>query len=104
MRVRVMQYLKEVRQLDGYGEVCLPHCACDARKGGHVVPAVGYNSFRLKACKDDGTMEVSHESRYFADVVAIFVAITLLAINVLSDSPNAFSITYPRILQFVEFF
>lgn len=53
-----VQYVSEARQLAGYGEVCLPHCVCDARKTGHIVPAVSYESFKMKACQTDGTLEV----------------------------------------------
>nr|CAG4651817.1 EOG090X05ZS [Triops cancriformis] len=54
---RRREYLDLARQLDGYGEVVFPHCACDARKEGHVVPSVGCETFRLHACKEDGTPE-----------------------------------------------
>jgi len=52
------QYLKLVRQLDGYGKVVFPHCPCDSRKGGNVVSIVGWECFKLQACKEDGTVEV----------------------------------------------
>lgn len=35
------EYLQLARTLPGYGDVVFPHCACDSRKEGHVVPAVG---------------------------------------------------------------
>lgn len=54
---RKSEYLSLVRLLDGYGEISFPHCACDARKEGHVVATVGLTNFKLQACKDDGTME-----------------------------------------------
>ena len=47
-----------VQNLDGYGEVTFPHCACDSRKEGHVIASIGIGSFKLKACKEDGTLEV----------------------------------------------
>jgi hypothetical protein len=50
------------RQLPGYGEVVFPHCGCDARKEGHVVPSLGYKAFRLQACKEDGSVEVIESS------------------------------------------
>jgi sorting nexin-27 len=53
-----VQYVREARQLAGYGEVRLPHCVCDARKTGHVIPTVSYDSFKMKACQTDGTLEV----------------------------------------------
>lgn len=52
------QYLKVARQLDGYGEVVFPHCACDSRKDGHVIAEIGFECFKLHACKNDGTPEV----------------------------------------------
>ena len=54
-----VQYLDLVRQLNGYNEVALPHCSCDARKDGHVIAIASMTSFKLQACKDDGTTEVS---------------------------------------------
>lgn len=46
------------RHLSGYGELALPHCTCDARKDGHVIAAVGATSFKLQACREDGSPEV----------------------------------------------
>lgn len=51
------QYLKLARELSGYGDIVFPHCPCDSRKEGHVVPAVGTASFKLHAAKEDGTLE-----------------------------------------------
>lgn len=53
-----LQYLALARQSPGYGEVVFPHCGCDARKEGHVIPSLGFNAFRLQACKDDGSLQV----------------------------------------------
>ncbi|XP_033634276.1 sorting nexin-27-like [Asterias rubens] len=52
-----LQYLKVARSLDGYGEVRFPHCPCDARKAGRVIPILGFRLFKLQACKDDGSLE-----------------------------------------------
>jgi sorting nexin-27 len=52
------QYLKTCRQIDGYGEVAFPHCACDSRKDGHVIAVFGIKTFKLQAAKEDGTPEV----------------------------------------------
>jgi len=52
-----LQYLKLARELSGYGDIVFPHCACDSRKEGHVVPAVGTAAFKLHASKEDGTLE-----------------------------------------------
>ncbi|KAL5277737.1 SNX27 family protein [Megaselia abdita] len=38
---KASEYLTLARTLPGYGDVVFPHCACDSRKEGHVVPAVG---------------------------------------------------------------
>ncbi|XP_070506055.1 sorting nexin-27 [Chironomus tepperi] len=51
------EYLSLARTLPGYGDIVFPHCACDSRKEGHVVAAIGINSFRLHACREDGTRE-----------------------------------------------
>ncbi|KAJ1521893.1 hypothetical protein ONE63_002230 [Megalurothrips usitatus] len=54
---RKNEYLRLARELPGYGEVVFPHCACDSRKEGHVVAAVGTTSFKLHACRKDGVLE-----------------------------------------------
>lgn len=54
---RAAEYLKLARELPGYGEVIFPHCACDSRKGGHVIVAIGSSSLKLHACREDGTLE-----------------------------------------------
>lgn len=38
---RASEYLALARTLPGYGDVVFPHCSCDSRKEGHVVPIVG---------------------------------------------------------------
>jgi len=55
---RKNEYLKLARELDGYGGVVFPHCACDSRKEGHVIATVSATNFELQACKEDGTLEV----------------------------------------------
>ncbi|XP_037914598.1 sorting nexin-27-like isoform X3 [Hermetia illucens] len=54
---RASEYLALARTLPGYGDVVFPHCSCDSRKEGHVVPIVGTKSFRLHACREDGALE-----------------------------------------------
>lgn len=77
---KAAEYLALARTLAGYGDVVFPHCACDSRKEGHVIPAIGNashiycfvrshllmtfflsfkgtKSFRLLACKEDGSLE-----------------------------------------------
>ncbi|XP_064475115.1 sorting nexin-27-like [Ornithodoros turicata] len=54
---RKMEYLALARTLEGYGELSLPHCSCDARKEGHVIPTVGLSGLRLQACREDGAPE-----------------------------------------------
>lgn len=51
------EYLALARTLPGYGSVVFPHCPCDNRKDGHVVPAVSIESLKLHACREDGTLE-----------------------------------------------
>ncbi len=38
---KASEYLTLARTLPGYGDVVFPHCGCDSRKEGHVIPAVG---------------------------------------------------------------
>ncbi|XP_071964233.1 sorting nexin-27-like [Antedon mediterranea] len=52
-----LQYLKVVRQCKGYGDLAFPHCPCDARKSGHVVPIINLETFRLQACTEEGVIE-----------------------------------------------
>jgi len=54
---KAIDYLKLARTLPGYGDVVFPHCSCDSRKGGHVIPSVGIQNFKLHACREDGTLE-----------------------------------------------
>ena len=52
------EYLALARTMPGYGSIVFPLCPCDSRKDGqHVVPAVSIHSFKLHACKEDGTLE-----------------------------------------------
>jgi len=51
------EYLTLVRSVDGYNDVSFPHCACDARKDGHVIAIVAFDAFKLQACREDGTPE-----------------------------------------------
>lgn len=54
---KAAEYLELARALPGYGSIVFPHCPCDSRKDGKVVPAVSINSFILYACLDDGTLQ-----------------------------------------------
>lgn len=38
---KASEYLTLARTLPGYGDVVFPHCACDSRKEGHVIPVIG---------------------------------------------------------------
>ncbi len=51
---RVGELLAAVRQCEGHASVLFPHCASDARKEGHVIPVVAFDSFKLRACTEDG--------------------------------------------------
>jgi len=54
---RMLEYLGVAREAQGYGGIVFPHCASDARKEGHVIPVVNFDSFRLHACSEDGNSE-----------------------------------------------
>lgn len=54
---KTSEYLELARTLPGYGDIVYPHCACDSRKEGHVIVVVGSKSFRLNACREDGSSE-----------------------------------------------
>ena len=49
----------------GCVSVVFPHCACDSRRDGRVVPVVCFEGFKLQACREDGTEEVRVLSFYF---------------------------------------
>lgn len=51
------EYLKLVRSLEGYNEIRFPHCACDAKKEGHIIAIVGICGLKLQACREDGVLE-----------------------------------------------
>lgn len=53
------EYLELARCLEGYNEVCFPHCACDARKEGHVIAIISLSALKLQACREDGVPEKS---------------------------------------------
>ncbi|TRY67128.1 hypothetical protein TCAL_09235 [Tigriopus californicus] len=52
-----VEYLNLIRQMEGYGSVVFPHCACDSRKDGRVIPIISFEGFKLQACQEDGTEE-----------------------------------------------
>ncbi|KAK4036695.1 sorting nexin-27 [Daphnia magna] len=83
---RRSEYLALARQSPGYGEVVFPHCGCDARKEGHVIPSLGFNAFRLQACKEDGSLQSQ---------VIEFSWETILAWEV-DDEGMAFCLQYHR--------
>ena len=68
-----LQYLDVARHLVGYGEISFPHCACDARKDGHVIAIAATTSFKLQACKEDGSPEVQCEQQLLCFVQGLVV-------------------------------
>jgi len=50
--------------MEGYGCIVFPSCVCDSRKDGHVIPIVGYDSFKLQACTEEGLKEVIKSAPY----------------------------------------
>lgn len=62
--------METVSQLDGYGDIVFPHCACDARKEGHVIAIVCFSAFKLQACKEDGISEVRCQQLAFLYLVS----------------------------------
>ncbi len=48
------QYLDLAQTLSDYSCLQFPHCACDARKVGHVMVTIGMDSIKLKACTSEG--------------------------------------------------
>ncbi|XP_004073751.1 sorting nexin-27 [Oryzias latipes] len=54
---KMATYLSLLRTCEGYNEVVFPHCACDSRRKGHVITAIGIHHFKLHACTEDGALE-----------------------------------------------
>ncbi len=54
---RHRDFLKRISQLDGYGDLVFPHCACSSRKNGHVIVILNYGGLRLRACSREGVPE-----------------------------------------------
>ncbi|XP_030645452.1 sorting nexin-27-like [Chanos chanos] len=54
---KMATYVSLLRSCEGYNEVVFPHCACDSRRKGHVITAVGIQHFKLHACTEDGSLE-----------------------------------------------
>jgi sorting nexin-27 len=52
-----VEYLQLLGGMDGCGSIVFPHCSCDSRKDGHVIPIISFEGFKLQACKEDGTEE-----------------------------------------------
>jgi len=50
-------FLRSVRNYQGYNTIIFPHCLCDSRKDGHVMPSVSHLYFRLQACTPSGILE-----------------------------------------------
>jgi len=78
-----LQFLDIARTLEGYGTVVFPHCACDARKSGHVIVSISLSSFRLQACSDQGDREVSIAAFnilpiYFAVKLQTYITVSTL--------------------------
>ncbi|KAK2146869.1 hypothetical protein LSH36_581g02017 [Paralvinella palmiformis] len=49
--------LKALQESNQMAEMAFPHCACDSRKGGHVIAIIGVQCLKLQACKEDGSPE-----------------------------------------------
>ncbi len=50
------------QSLSSYNHILFPHCPCDARKAGHVIMSVGIKGIVLKACTEEGIMQVGAAS------------------------------------------
>ncbi|XP_070204993.1 sorting nexin-27-like [Littorina saxatilis] len=92
---KVLEYLKIVRHMDGYGEVMFPHCACDSRRDGHVIAIIGLQSFKLQACKDDGTAEAQVIEFAWKDVKSYEIDEEGMSFNFEYDRPGK----KPRIVK-----
>ncbi|GCC43338.1 hypothetical protein chiPu_0027395 [Chiloscyllium punctatum] len=55
----MVAYLNTVRTCASYNEIAFPHCTCDCRRNGHVIGSISIERFQLRACTDQGELEVS---------------------------------------------
>lgn len=51
------EFLNLARSLPDYNSIKFPHCACDARKVGHVIVTISLETLKLKACSTEGVPE-----------------------------------------------
>ena len=58
--IHCSQYMELAHTLSGYNHVNFPHCECDARKAGHVIMSVSTTGIVLKACTEEGILQVRH--------------------------------------------
>ncbi|XP_025076754.1 sorting nexin-27-like [Pomacea canaliculata] len=99
--VKMLEYLKIVRHLEGYGEVVFPHCSCDSRRDGHVIAMIGLQCFKLQACKEDGTPEVQVIEFAWKDVKSYEVDEEGMSFNFEYDRPGK----KPRLVKiFTQYF
>jgi len=92
--VGLLQYLDIARNLAGYGEIALPHCACDARKDGHVIAIACAASFKLQACKEDGSPEVTCDKLMIEELIIDFQYIWVVFDNLWPWVETQFSLCY----------
>ena len=67
------QYLDVVRSLPDYSALEFPHCACDARKVGHVIVIISLDNLKLKACSTEGVPE-SQEHTFTWEMISNYEA------------------------------
>jgi sorting nexin-27 len=53
------QYMQLLHKLPSYNTLSFPHCKCDARKTGHIILLLNTTGLSLKACSEEGVLEVS---------------------------------------------
>lgn len=87
-RENKLQYLKIIRDCEGYGEIAFPHCPCDARRAGHVIPIVGFSKFKLQACTEDGTLEAQVPSFDWEEIKSFDIDDEGMALNFEYEKPG----------------
>lgn len=86
-----LDYIKFIYKFDGYGDLTFPHCLCDSRKQGHVIPVFTFDSFKLKACTIKGIVEDQVIDFQYDDIVDYSIDDEELAFTFsarISNKPN----------------
>ena len=58
--------------LADYNHLNFPHCECDARKAGHVIMSISTTGIVLKACTEEGILQVGVACHHVYNYIIAF--------------------------------